>query len=650
MKIRSADTGDDMTIRRFPTLFCALLVGVAAAWAASNKVRIDPGPEAITDEERAIVADPASGIEHAVILVDETQQNDAYGAASELQRHLRAKILSNEARELADVQILLAPDEKLTGWWGFVVQPGGQVLHLEERELVEQSIVRVGRYEFRSLAAPLPGVVPGSVIDYGYTSKGEYIHAWRSVRLQRQWPVRRLAYRWKPSGGYLSAYRVYRHEGLDVELTRGRDAVLLVARDLPGVVEEPQMPPDYETRASMTLYYMRGGEGFKEFWKEHAARIDRRSRHEPGDMASKALAAVAESEETTIGEKLRAAYDWIGRHVARPGSDVGTMETLRQLDASVAMHFSDPLDDLFLEVARALGAEAHLVLAPDRRERLWDPDLKTLEQLPVSLVAVREPGAPDDAAIIVDPSSGLPFGQVPWWSSGVRALLATKDDARPILVPPPEPADSTTRTEVGIDLDVERGELTADWESIAAGQAGLTMAQQLGGRSEDERRSFCAEGPDSRTFRADFDVGLSMLTRLRCGVEIETAPAGSNVGRYAVGWTGPWIASLPDLPVGERVHPVLFSFPQVEFSDIELRAPEGFVPETPPEGRTVDGRFGKYKVQFSRTEDGYRIERALGQLVVVVPPSEYEALRAFFDDVRQADATQLTFVRRGLAP
>jgi hypothetical protein len=633
--------------RRLLSSLCVVVIASATARAAGTKVRIDPGPEAISDAERAIEADPAAGVEHAVILLEESQLNDDYGAASEFQHHVRAKILSNEARELADVTIRLEPDEKLTGWWGFVVLPDGKVLHLEERELIEQSIVRIGRHESRSLHAPLPGVVPGAVIDYGYTSKGEYVYGWRSIALQRRWPVRKLVYRWKPTGDYSSAYRVYRHEGLDIQVTQGRDAVLLVARDLPGVVEEPHMPPEYEVRASMTLYYMTGKERFKSFWKDHAADIDRRSRgREPSEVARQALAAVEASGAATLPEKLKAAYDWIGGHVENPL----VQRDEPGLNAVVTSAHSEPPDQLFAEVARALGAEAHVVLAPDRRERLWDPDLKSLGQLPVSLVAVRAPGAPDEAAIVTDPSSGLPFGLVPWWSSGVRALLATPDDVRPILVPASSPADSTTHTEVGIDFDTEGAAMTANWESIARGHAGLNLSQLLSSLSQDDRRAFCGEGPDARTLRAEFGVLPSMTSRLRCAIEIATAGIEDDVGRYDVGWSGPWIAPLPDLPVGARVHPVLLDFPQVEFSNIEVRAPAGFVTAGAPDERTVDSSFGKYRARFSTTPEGYRVERALAQLVVLVPSSDYDALRAFYDGVRDADRTPLTFVRKGLVP
>ena len=47
-----------------------------------------------------------SGVEHGVVLIRESHLNDAYGTNSEFQRHVRAKIFSNEARDLANVEIV----------------------------------------------------------------------------------------------------------------------------------------------------------------------------------------------------------------------------------------------------------------------------------------------------------------------------------------------------------------------------------------------------------------------------------------------------------------------------------------------------------------------------------------------------------------
>ena len=176
---------------------------------------------------------------------------------------------------------------------------------------------------------------------------------------------------------------------------------------------------------------------------------------------------------------------------------------------------------------------------------------------------------------------------------GVRALLATSRDVRPILVPTSSPTENTTRTEVGIRFDGDEAAMTARWETIAAGQAALTLSRTLDRASERDRRAFCGEGPDADSTQAELDLLPGKAARLRCGVDVRAGGPGPGIGRYHFGWNGPWIAPLPDLPVGARVHPVLFDYPQVEFSDIEVTPPAGFVPGDLPEDRSFETPFGK---------------------------------------------------------
>ena len=119
----------------------------------------------------------------------------------------------------------------------------------------------------------------------------------------------------------------------------------------------------------------------------------------------------------------------------------------------------DQLDHLFIQVARALGAEAHAVLAPDRRENLWDRQIKSLGQLPTTVVALRSANMRDDTTLVVDLDSGLSFGEIPWWVSGVEGMLATTDGARPFFLPPSAATSNVSHTLVEAEFTADGSKL-----------------------------------------------------------------------------------------------------------------------------------------------------------------------------------------------
>jgi hypothetical protein len=617
------------------------------AWGSGTRIYIDPGPSVITDEERSLEPDPVAGVEHGVTLVREAHRNDAYGTCSEFQEHVRAKIFTNEARDLANVEIPLDPDDKLTGWWGKTLLPDGRVLELDEKELVEQQLARVGRWKVRSLRGALPGVMPGSVIDYGYTVKAEMVPRTSRVVLQRQWPVREFRYRWKPADHYPSAFRVYGAEGLDIEVSKDRRSVLVVGRNLPSVPEEPYMPPDHEVRASVIFYYLSGDASVKGFWKQYGKRTDRQSRMPQSvDVVDQVLASVPEEPDASLEAKLQAAYDWIAKNVDNPL----VTHTGRSERVSVASVASiEPVNLLFIQVARRLGAEAHVVLAADRRKHFWDVELASTIQLDAGLVAVRPAGAPDEATIVVDPSSGLPFGEIPWWVSGTHGMLATRQGAKSIFLPPSNAPSNLTLAVVDLRFSEDGSRLEAEWDCTSKGQAGLDQAQALGSRRGSSRQELvdqlCGLGPDVEVAQSDHRVMPSMISKLECVTERFVSSMQESIGHFSMTWTGPWMERPPDLAPGERVHPVIFDFPRADVVELTIAPPSGFEPEDAPPPVEISSPFGSYRLTISTTPEGFKVERALALLPLKVPAEEYDVLVAFLDDVRHADSTRVAFTR-----
>ena len=636
-----------------------------AALAARDTFKIVPGPTAMSEEEKAIQPDPASGSEHGVILVEEIDRNDNMTRWTDVAFHQRAKILSNEGRGLADITIPYDVEiDRLTEWWGRTILPDGQVLEVPKSALTEQTIVKTRGDEVTVIKASLPGVVPGAVIDYGFVIRTDDYLEPDTIWLQRDWPIRLLRYRWTPYERFSAGYLGRRLAGLDVTPTVKDRKVLIEARDIRPVRDEWMMPPSAESKASLVFYYYSGQLDATEYWDTVAKAVELENGFFLSKTAvSQLLERVAPPAGEAVTPKLRAVYDWIGANIENTATRTMEAEELaaRAKDRSekdTALFVLDKrrgdsfqLAQLFAGAARKLGAEAWIVLAPDRTENYYNKALLSLRQVNWTLVAVRAPDGPTDRFEFVAPGSGLPYGQVPWWLSGVNVLVVTKDGPLPVPVPAPEAAGNVGTIRARVTFAGEGDTANVAWTIEGSGQYGYSRWRTLRRMKPDEREKelirICGGGGELEISDALAD-GLAekvATSRVSCAGEILATNFEPGVERYAFPVDGPWIPALPDLRPGTRRFPVVFDYPRTERTTIEVEPPPGFTADKPPTPARLTTVYGTYSLTVSRAGNGFRVERELVLPRLSIPPENYTGLVGFLDHIRRGDATALPFVR-----
>lgn len=643
----------------------ALIVAVVVqppTLAKKKRLQIEPGPTVMSEEEKAIQADPAAGIEHAVILVEETFRDEDLGSAMETTFHVRAKILSNEGRDLADIEIPITRDSTLKKWWGRTILPDGTVHDLPKSDLDRQLLSRSGGRQLDAFKAALPGVVPGCVIDVGYVLRDAGLVSYDRIELQRDWPIRRFEFEWKPFSMLQGAYRLFRTDVLDVDSDSNRGLVRVSGRNLPPVIEEPLMPPDHEVRGSLALYYIPYGMGYDTFWDDTARYMDRmaRSAARKKHSVERAMNEMGVAPGKDPRDSVVQAYNWIANNVVRTG--LRSFEET-QVTSEAEQDLRDPvgqvMDDrqgsaidiqlLFIAVAKALGAEGHLVLASDRRFNVWHRELRTWSQFDATLAAVRVPE--QEGFTIVDPGAGMPYGEIPWWLTGASAVVLTKGKAHAVTLPTADVKKNVAESTVKISFADENDTIVTSWTETGKGQVGLDERRYLRRLSPNDRAErveyLCGASPDVEIVRAEI-VGIDDLSHdleLHCETESYGTSLGRDIDIYHFGWSGPWLRGLPDLPEGPRTHPIVFEFPRVDVETVEIVAPEGYVPEDAPEPETLQTPVGNYVLKVWRLEDRFKVERALALFSVSIPADRYDELRSFIDDVQRLDRTRLTFKR-----
>ncbi len=623
----------------------------------------------MSPEEKAMAADPAHGSQHGVILVDESVRDESQGTETNLFRHVRAKIFSNEGRHLGDIEIEHDRERGiLKKWWGYTLLPDGTVQESKQSDLKEQELAKSRGGSYAVLKASLPGIAPGCVIDYGYVVQERGYYDAMRVDLQEAAPVKLFRYRWAPFTGESASFDLTHAKGLAVDVTRGQRSVLVTGTDLPAVLEEPYMPPEAESHASALFYYRDSGGTPTDFWDLEAKRLVRRaSAFAKERPIGQAIAVMGIPAGADLMTKLKAAYDWASVNIKNT-----TLRMAEQAEAVRADEKVKPelwrtaqdiltakegggrdLDFLYFGLARALGAEAYPVLATDRTDHYFNPAYLSTRQFDWTLVGVKAKGDPDDKLVFVDLGSGLPFGEIPWWLAGSRAVLASAEGHRVVFLPPSDPRKNLSETHVKISFNLEDG--TAPFSSVAdgKGQQGLTARWKLRSLNPEERgkelEKYCGASGYTEISKAKAPdlPDLTASYHLECEGALMNTNLQGNLGGYSFGFLGPWTEEIPRFTAPARTQSIIFSYPRIDHLIFDVTAPPGFVPTGVKAPPSVESPYGRYALSISPTANGYHVERFYALVAVAVPVKDYDALRQFFEDVARADATRLEFKRAG---
>jgi hypothetical protein len=661
-----------------------LLISVPVEAAA---FRIEPGPVVMSEEENAIAADPARGIQHGVILILETERDDPIRGYAKTTFHLRAKILSSEARSLGDI---LIPYDANTGylrkWWGRTICPDGTVHELSKKGLERETVVKSRGVKVESLKGALPGIEPGCVIDYGWVIQDRSFRFYRRIPLQRPWPIREFRYRWLPAAGMFSQFVLRRTPGFAlvraaaadgaageeaasgprVRLRQEEDHVVIEGWDLPAYEDEPWGPPEDLVRASVILHYVLLGSGdtVESFWSDHARREENLVREflffDKG--LEETLTSMDLPGEASLGEKLELVHDWIAvniRNLSHRTSEEREAEADRKIDRKSQARrvleagegYASEVDRLFIGFARALGADARVVMAPDRTDGHWDPSLLSSGQLSERAVAVRDPADPSGRITFTDPCSGLPYGQVPWWLTPSKGLLAGKEGVEEILLPISDPRQNILHSQARISWN-EKGGPAVKWNSVGGGQRGFISRRALRGMNPEDRQErierLCGGGPEFELSLAEAPAWNQLHAdfQIRCEGEMTEFTADEIEEEIMFSPAGRWFPDLPSFTQETRVQPVIFDFPFIDMSVVDVEVPEGLEPGELPEPVKFSTPFTSYALSAQKTEDGIRVQRACAVVKTAVAPEEYGTLRRFFQDVETADRTKLVFRKK----
>jgi hypothetical protein len=672
-------------VSKFPRpLRFALILGFLAALFAAAIPRAMRGADEwlpISPEDLALKDNPKSPGADAMILYRESVLSAKYerSQGDSDTEYYRIKIFTDKGKDYASVKVPYYSgdiDEERTsaetgsGWQiigvrGRTIQPDGSITKFDGKVL-DQQIEREGGIKIRAAAFSLPNVQPGSIIEYKYTKQAEpyWLHS-------EEWTVsdemftREAHFTFVPllaDTGYIPMYRVHGLAGASApKCDVGVDhSCIMVAHDVPAVVDEELMPPKHSVESNVEWFYALVGSAATEtpehFWnrmgKKWNTDLDRFvDKKKVLDQDLSQTVSPGDSAET----KLRKIYARVQKIRNLNLEDSKSAAELKAENVKKPLNAEDVIQKgygtardinfLFVGLARAAGLEAtELYIAP-RNIELFIPQTENESQLSADIVWVRA----DSKEYYLDPSARFyPFGLIPWFETQTSGIKLSKNGGE-VIETRAAFADGTLVRHADLTLDSAAG-ITGTLQIDFTGEFGALRRTQW--RREDEvARKKGLEEEIKRWLPSDASFELTNIQDwndiskpLRVEGTLKISSLGATVAHRVLVPADLFPASYSRVFSPEkRINAIFFPFPYEETDDLTFRAPKGFTVEALPDAKKIDVGAAKYNLSATQENGVVEVKRHLVFSGVTYAQAAYAALRAFYGTVKSYDSTQVVF-------
>jgi hypothetical protein len=642
----------------------------------------------ISDADRALKDCPAQpGAPAVCLLIEQVTDHDEWT----FQAFVRIKVLTPAGKDYGDVEIPFSEAWEVKAIEARVVQPDGRE-EAFKGQVLEKTLLRIGRIRRMVKTIALPAVDVGSIIDYRFELKLNWKRAAsaRSLRLERWKPEEGGA----PSGTRLLAYAVelwdfdsplYIYKARYTYLLRYGQLALgdahwkmafvsyglpwgppmvtpgrveLEVENIPARAEEEWMAPEEEDRMGVTFFLCDSRvQDVASYWKLESAGWQTAA----NDFMRADETITAESRSLVAGapgplEKLKALYDRAQR--VENLSYVPDLAAERKKELKIKDNRSaadvlkrnaglrSDITRTFVALAAAAGFKADLVRVVSRDGKFFNENILDLYgQFDTELAVVKV----DGREMFLDPATPFcPMGLVRWEATDAPFIRATGPPGKIERTPLDPPERSGSHAQFAFRLDREGG-LGGTATLTCTGQEALALRlENMGADETGIRKSFEAkmaallpEGAKATLRAAGNVAGSEDGLRAEYDVVVPgvSAAAGERMVMPAVPLRPRWRDSFRH---AKRRSSVYFPYLAAESADIVISLPDGLTVETVPAACQAERSFARYSLAVT-AEEGAKIharrELRIGKYRLA--SDQYSVVKTFFDQVRAGDDGQI---------
>lgn len=620
------------------------------------------GFEPISPEELKMTSEPYAPGAPAVILFREVDCDDN-GMTSHQDNYLRIKILTEEGRKYANIEIpFIKSLEEINNLHARTIRPDGSVAEFDG-QVFEKTLVKAQQLKYLAKTFNLPDVQVGSIVEYRYTMDLKEYRVFSSHWiLSSSLFTRSARFSLKPYVSHTTPVNLrWSWQGLAPGVTPkegGDHIVRMEVQNIPAFQEEDFMPPPNEVKARVDFIYEREfREGEPEQYWQHVGRVRNAAletfidKHKT--MESAVVQIVSPNDPPEV--KLRKIYDRV-QQLRNTSFEIRktAQEEKRDKDNKPDENVEDvwkrgygthaQLTWLYLALVRAAGFEAYGVLTPSRRDYFFTP--KTMESWKLSNAVVLVKLNGND--LYFDPGAEFSsYGMLIWSETAVPGLRLDKDGGTWIKTTLPQPSESRVLHTAKLKLTESgnlEGKVTLTYTGLEA------MYHRLDVRNDDDvaRKKFIEERiktliPGTAEVKLTSQPDWTNTeTPLTAEFDVNIPEWASSAGKRTVIPAGLFTAVEKHLfEHANRVYPIYFRYPYEKEDDVTIELPAGWQVSSVPPPSTGDGHIVHYKLTVENNRTTLHLTRKLTFDFLMLDQKYYGALRDFFQSVRNADDGQI---------
>ena len=585
---------------------------------------------------------------------------DSSGAGNTVLRHyIRIKVFTERGKEQkSTVDITYMNRARISDIQGRTIKPNGEIVELKKDAVFERTIVKFGKLKLNAKSFAMPGVEPGSIIEYRYRESRPTSYYTR-LEFQQEVPVHFVKYYIKPLESADYKLRGMAFHATPTPMVKEGNFQTISLSNVPAFKEEPKMIPEDEVRAWYLLFYSQDAQNDpQKYWDKQGKKSfgEYKSEIKVNDDVKKAVAE-AVGDASTPDQKLERLLTFCRSKIKDIYDSANVFSDEDRKKMKENKNSADTLkngygtrrdiDMLFAALASAAGFEPRVVRSVDRSEAFFDKSFPDDYFLDDQVIAVKVDG---NWKYFTPSAKYVPYGMIRWENEGMEALLT--DSKEPSFVTLPlSAADKTLEQTIGkFKLD-EDGTLEGDASIILTGHLSALMKKANESASEQKREESLKELIKRHLGAAELsNIKVENVTDLnkpftytfhikvpnyatRTGKRLFIQPAFFQFGETAV------------FPNSQRKYPIYFEYPSTEISHVEIELPEGFALDN----AEAPGSFNandvvKYTVKLATSKDTKVLiyDRTLAIQGMMFPVTSYTALKTVFDTLHKEDNHQIT--------
>jgi hypothetical protein len=616
----------------------------------------------LSPEDLKMTSEPKAPGAPAIILYREVDRDDN-GRTSHEDNYVRIKILTEEGREQANVEIeFFKTDGDVVNIHARTIRPDGSSADFDGK-VFEKVIEKTQGLKYLAKTFTLPEVQVGSIIEYRWTYdlREHYIYD-SHWTLSHPLFTRHARFSLKPyTTDYTPMTLRWTWQGLPPGSSpqQGPDKIVrMEAENIPAFQVEDFMPPPTQLKARVDFIYE---EEYLEsapdqFWRHVAKKrggalesfIGKRKA-----MEEAVAQIVSPSDPPEV--KLRKIYDRVQQirntsyelHKTAQEEKREKEKPVENVEALWKRGYGDgqQLTWLYLALVRAAGFEAYGVWASSRSEYFFNPKNMENRKLNANVVLVKLNGKD----LYFDPGAAFtPFGLLTWPETGVPGLCLDKEGGTWVNTALPPSSESRIEHVAKLRLTETgnlEGKLTVTYTGLEA------MYRRLEERNADEvaRKKSLEDRIKRQIPSTTAEVELTNQpdwshseTPLVAEYHVNIQDWATNAGKRTVIAAGLFTAVEKHIfEHTNRVHPIYVDFPYEKDDDVTIELPAGWQVSSVPAPHTEEGHIITYHLKVDKDGSALHLTRKLSWDFLLLEPKYYPALRNFFQTVRTGDDEQI---------